>query len=592
MTMMSSTSSPRREAIAIALFTAIGAALRLWQTWSLGLVHFDEGIYAQAGMWVWSSKGISGIDPQVMYYAPPGFPILVGFAYLIGGGPSDVAAILVSQLAGIATIPVIGWLGRRAFGPGAGAAAAGLAAVAGPHVAFSRMALTDATFLLAWLVAIGLGGRFLERPTLLRSACLGVAVGGAQNVKYNGFLAGFAVLVAWLSIGAMPGEGRRPGLVRTLVLGAIAAGIALATYWPWVAFVESHGGYSGLVAHHRGYLTATTPRAWIDHWWTQMAEQTALSGFLFGYNWGAIGWALAWLGCGLAVNGTRLSRQGSRWDAMWFRIGLIAGIGALGAVASVPWWVSLAASPWILAGGSASARVIAASWLTFAVLTPFYHPYARLWLPLHAASWLILGGQIAQLGPFRARASAITPTGPDSSPPARPRPSARVVLLGVCVAVAFGLELGPSRRPYPMIGLLESSDSTREACTTLLATLQRYNDVQPIRELRVLARPSVLFYLSTRGSIPIRSVPDAESLYRPAGRDVWALVDYGLEPQPPLSARAEEWASKRWDLVESGASMPNVPTLLDHHPEAARPSPGSPLQVQTGSSLLLFRPLP
>ena len=54
-------------------------------------------------------------------YAPPGFPILVGIAYLLLG-VGDHAAIGVSQVAGVLTIPVVGWLGRRTFGPGAGGA--------------------------------------------------------------------------------------------------------------------------------------------------------------------------------------------------------------------------------------------------------------------------------------------------------------------------------------------------------------------------------------------------------------------------------------------------------------------------------------
>ena len=129
------------------------------------LTHFDEGIYAFSGLWIVSKGGVLDLDPAVIAYAPPGFPILVGLSYGVFG-VSDYAAIVVATLAGTATIPVVGWLGRRTFGPGAGAAAATFAALAMAHVAFSRKALTDAPFLLAWLVAIGMGGRFLERPGL------------------------------------------------------------------------------------------------------------------------------------------------------------------------------------------------------------------------------------------------------------------------------------------------------------------------------------------------------------------------------------------------------------------------------------------
>ena len=53
------------------------------------------------------------------------FRCLVGLSYLVLG-VGDLAAILVSIGAGTLTIPVAAWLSRRTFGPGAGAAAAGL----------------------------------------------------------------------------------------------------------------------------------------------------------------------------------------------------------------------------------------------------------------------------------------------------------------------------------------------------------------------------------------------------------------------------------------------------------------------------------
>ena len=126
------------EAIVVAAVTAAGGILRLWSLGRLGLVHFDEGIYAMAGLWVFSPKGLGGLDPTVIPYAPPGFPFLVGLAYATLG-VSDISAIVVSIVAGTLTIPAVGWLAYRSFGPGAGSAASVFAAMSGPHVAFSRM---------------------------------------------------------------------------------------------------------------------------------------------------------------------------------------------------------------------------------------------------------------------------------------------------------------------------------------------------------------------------------------------------------------------------------------------------------------------
>ena len=63
------------------------------------------------------------------------------------------------------------------------------------------MALTDASFLLFWLVAIAMGQRFLERPNPARAVSLGLAVGLAQLFKYNGWISGAIVVataVIWL----------------------------------------------------------------------------------------------------------------------------------------------------------------------------------------------------------------------------------------------------------------------------------------------------------------------------------------------------------------------------------------------------------
>ena len=169
------------------------------------------------------------------------------------------------------------WLARRTFGPGAGAAAAAFAALSGPHIAFSRMALTDASFLLFWLVAIGLGQRFLERPNPARAVSLGLAVGLAQLFKYNGWISGVIVAasaVVWLLF--HPREWRTRSMAATWGWGLLAAIVAAVVYWPWFRFVESHGGYAALLAHQRSYLGGLS--SWPGHWSLQLAQERFLSG--------------------------------------------------------------------------------------------------------------------------------------------------------------------------------------------------------------------------------------------------------------------------------------------------------------------------
>ena len=55
-------SSHRREILVIVLMTMIGGLIRIWSPGHLGLVHFDEGIYALAGLWPVLPGGFWGID--------------------------------------------------------------------------------------------------------------------------------------------------------------------------------------------------------------------------------------------------------------------------------------------------------------------------------------------------------------------------------------------------------------------------------------------------------------------------------------------------------------------------------------------------
>ena len=228
-----------REISVSPCLTLAGAILRLWRPGRLGLVHFDEGIYAIAGLWSVSPRGLASLDPTVIAYAPPGFPFLVGLAYL-GLGVSDVAAILVSIVAGTLTIPAAAWLARRTFGAGAGAAAAAFVASSGLHVAFSRMALTDASFLLFWVLAIGL------RPAIPGTAralaepiALGLAVGLAQLFKYNGWLLGVIVVLA-ACIGVLVDAERAAANEAAAIWGLACSPrlVAGVVYWPWFRFVE------------------------------------------------------------------------------------------------------------------------------------------------------------------------------------------------------------------------------------------------------------------------------------------------------------------------------------------------------------------
>ena len=325
-------------------------------------------------------------------YSPPGFPFLVGAAYFVLGA-ADLPAILVSILSGTLTIPAVAWLARRTFGVGAGGAAAAFAAISGAHVAFSRMALTDATFLLFWMLALVAGQRFLELPTASSAILLGLAVGVAQLFKYNGWLAGaIVVLTAILWLARNPRQWRSRRAAATWGWGLVAALVAAAVYWPWFAFVESHGGYGALLAHQRGYLGGA--RSWPDHLMAQLAQSRALSG-------GPIWLVASGLAAAFAI--TLIRELPTReWRSFPRFLLPMLSLSALCLLPNLAWWVPLAWLPGLVRRNRtvdpAPVIYLYAGWLALSLLTPFYHPYARLWLPVEAFGWLFIGGVFAGVG--------------------------------------------------------------------------------------------------------------------------------------------------------------------------------------------------
>ena len=587
----------RREPAVIFAITLIGAALRFWDEPHLGLNHFDEGIYALAGLWIRSPKGLAGISPEVVAYAPPLFPWLVGLAYLFLG-ISDLSAILVSQAAGVLTIPAVAWLARRAFGPGAGAAAAALCAISGPHIAFSRMALTDATFLLCFVLALGFGARFLERPGVVRAVVFGLFVGLAQNAKYNGMLAGLIVAIAAVWGLIVPSSEGRKGAIKAIAFGLIAAGVAGLVYLPWYRFVQAQpGGYAALLRHHRGYLSG--PSAWPEHWRLQMAQQVALSGRIStGLTWGAIAWSLAWLG-GWIASGLPGRDRSERWAGMRLRVGLLVGLTILGCSPNSGYWVALLTLPWLLADRRPAVRVIAILWAVFAVLTPFYHPYARLWLPLQAAGWLVLAGVVADLGKVPAAwASGRAADGSSTRFPGRPRMWA----VAVAALVGLGADVSVEPRGYP-IGLpIDRSDGLRLGCSSIATMLQGYAGPTPPppTRLHIVARPAVLFYMSQRTTVPIlrhASLRDLGKISRTGGlrpgrrRDRRAGREHrhGVPHQPVRDADHVQFETRAYRrFADLGLSRPRSSDIIPADGESAfqrEPLPGPPASLSRSTAM-------
>lgn len=556
---VSRTSIAHREILIVFLLTLFGTLIRLWRVGQSGLTHFDEGIYAIAGLWAVSPRSLAGLDPTIVSYAPGGFPIQVGFAYL-GLGVSDVAAILPSVLAGTITIPVVGWLAHRTFGTGAGAPAAALAALSGFHVAFSRMALTDASFLLVWTLALIVGQRFMERPRAARGVALGLCVGLAQWFKYNGWLAGVAVpAAACLGMAIDPAERQGERLRAIWGGGLLAALVAAVVYWPWFRFVESNGGYAALLRHQRGYLGGLA--SWFPHWNLQLDQAAVLSG---GMVWNLAGAVTACLA--VVLTGPGRASAGTRFRGA---LPMLALAGVLTVAPSFAWWLGI---PWLLSRWKVAApgeRLLQVAWAGLSILTPFYHPYARLWLPLLSIGWVVAGGGLAWL------------TGWGQGGATASRGLILATFACVVLAVLQGLPILRSASDTDFPGPIASTSrpSIRVAVNEILRNLPA-----GVSGLRVLARPTVTFALG--GRVPAMVEADLEHLLTSGDGRAWALVDVVQLMQGGDLEAARRRLLERWELVGEYPTAISLPTLLDVDPGTAR---GNRSAV-ADAPLLLLRP--
>ncbi len=217
--------------------------LRFWNLYRLGLTHFDEGSYAMAGQWI-ASLGQEDTPPQAGQ-APALFPILVGLVFFLLGS-HDFVAVGVSATTGSLTVLLIWWIGKSWFDDNVARGAALILATCEYHLIYSRMALTDTTFVLLFWAALALLFRGLERQD--KRLLLGGAVltGLAWNTKYHGFFPVLIILVfcfaRWLLRRSGTAEFHRSA--RRL---GWAFGVALGTMLPWIALVAWTTGWTEIL---------------------------------------------------------------------------------------------------------------------------------------------------------------------------------------------------------------------------------------------------------------------------------------------------------------------------------------------------------
>ena len=341
---------------------------------------------------------------------------------------------------------------------------------------------------------------------------------------------------------------------KTWGWGFLAVIVAAAVYWPWFAFVEGHGGYLALLAHQRSYVGGLS--SWPRYFSQQIAQATTLHG---GPVWLASGGLAAALGMS-----TSIGDFGFDFRRIARALAYVLVFTALCAITGLSWWIALACVGYVLLRknglANKSALLVCVGWAGMSTLTPIYHPYARLWLPVEALGWLLVGGLSVE---FRSMFD-------NSGHEARWRwdyasdPVSWFAL--ICIGGAI-LSAYTSGSPWKsrQLGLLVPSDSLRLASRSIVAELP-----QDVSHLRILARPSLTFYLAQASGVVIGRQPDLARLVDSQDPRAWAVLDMALMRQDNVSAVNLERSLDQWSMVREIPTTLNLPTLLDIDPAAAR----------------------
>ncbi|HUR78625.1 MAG TPA: hypothetical protein VMZ22_11795 [Acidimicrobiales bacterium] len=225
---------------------AVAVVVRAVFAYTDNIVSPDEAAYLGTGHNIWHGHGITYLgEPQLHF--PPLLPLLLGGLAKVLPEPHH-ATVLVTFLASVALVPVLGALAWRVGGRRAGVLALWFAALT-PGLsrvvawgAGGSEALYTAVLFGAALVAVG-RRRWDDPVGLPRAAAVGALVGAAYLLRPEGILTA-AVFGAILAVRVLKTADWR----RLFAVGAAClAGLAVFA-GPYVWFLHSHTGHWSLTA--------------------------------------------------------------------------------------------------------------------------------------------------------------------------------------------------------------------------------------------------------------------------------------------------------------------------------------------------------
>lgn len=560
----------------LAFVVILGAAIRLLYLDRVAVEHFDEGVYA-ANVWFGAEEGYQ--YPLRQFYAPPLLPTVIEWCYVIWGmtgiAPPAWLPMVPGLLCGIATIPSAWWVARRWFGPTAGYAAMWLVSLNEFHAAYSRTALTDVPVTLAILWSVFAAWKLLLDPTVKHGVITGLLTAIAWWLKYSGWLPLAILLVGGAVFQCLirPEERRWKAWISASAVAVLTAGVL---WLPVLSDCQSVGGYSAVVANHRGYIMG-----W-SHWganfvtlgdcFATYSEHQFLVWYLAGLL--PVGYALARSGLGQFVVLMVFVLTGSLTDRLvggyWYFTVIIGFAGVGWAI----WCWRRAA----ISVSQIAACALASTWYCgLTLMTPVYQPYPRLMLPLWMSSVLLAAWCVQQLdnwlrGRFSITSEVLTIGFPDQASldggnrlGVKPAWRARFGLTGPLLVGVILLALG--------VSALMAEPQTWEYRTWYASAAAEIGDKVIDHSnsaiVQVYGLPPVVLALRERGvAAVVCGGPEAAARLEGA----WLVVSSDADRDSTWNERWQNVADQ-FELVRSLDLNPSSIVRLDHGPLPPDPPP-------------------
>ncbi len=228
-----------RDRNRVFLMLAVGLVIRLVWWWTHALVIENEGAeYARiADNWL-AGDGYVGLFGGRNVVFPPLYPGLIALASLVVGD-AEIAARVVSLLAGLALIAGSYGVGREAFGEWTGRLAGWLTAIHPLAVALSVSAYSEGLAMALTVLAIYVTLRCLRTWTSWRAVVAGALVGLAYLTRPETLVFAFVLAVV---LGIAHAVMQRRGTVPAIRAGSLVLAGAFVVAAPYAASLSLTAG--------------------------------------------------------------------------------------------------------------------------------------------------------------------------------------------------------------------------------------------------------------------------------------------------------------------------------------------------------------